>query len=99
MASGKRKRNKGKQTKGRYEGSASAHRRARQTLPTYMRGEPGVIDVGQPAPLGESRTAIGEVPIGYTAPERELAGLPEALEGYSGDDQIPIVITTDPDAP
>jgi hypothetical protein len=56
-------------------------------------------------PPGNRYSDHGYGYVGNTAPEEphagpgELTGLPAALAGYSGDDQIPVVITTDPDAP
>ena len=85
MASGKRKRGKGKQTKGQYKGSASAHRRARQTLPTYLQGEK------------DPRPVWSDEPIGYTAPDPDDPGSTAtwqhpALAGYQNDDEVPVLV-------
>ena len=92
MASGKRKRGKGKQTKGQYKGSASAHRRARQTLPTYLQGEK------------DPRPVWSDEPIGYTAPDPDDPGSTAtwqhpALTGYGNDDEVPVLVVRPGDEP
>jgi hypothetical protein len=87
MAGSKRKRKQDKRRSPHGDRTAALRRAAMQAR-------------GKDLAPGTSPAGWHAEPVGYTAPdEPELEGMPPALAGYGSDDQIPVVIQPDPDAP